>query len=117
MLGEEGFGIPHAIVTDGDRTKGRGYLGLARAYRLIGPFSQTEFGRGVLALRQSANAALEQNLLATAWADAIFIGLDTLELDVVPLLHREMKSAFADLARGASNVTEFSEAHRPCGKR
>lgn len=110
MLGESGFDIPHAIVTDGDRLQGRGYLGLARSCRLIGPARRTEFGKGLSALRESADAVLERNLLATAWANSIFIGGDTLELDVVPLLHQEMKSAYADLARVGSSRTEFGEA-------
>jgi putative ATP-dependent endonuclease of the OLD family len=111
MLATSGFRIPHAIATDGDRDKGKyGYLGLTRTYGLLDPDAQGEFRREFLELIKKADSEQEQRLLTTGWAASIFVGWDTLELDVAPLIGDQLKEAFADLSKDASSTAAFNEA-------
>jgi putative ATP-dependent endonuclease of OLD family len=133
-----GLHIRHVVVTDGDRSVGRGYLGLERASRLLPTPAETQLVEGVAALRSRQDdldgeenqdgedqdhdgeyqegeagdpddAGVEESDLEEVAADfGVFVGCETLELDLVTLLSAEMIAAYAELHVG--NTPRFRKA-------
>jgi len=102
LCSQEGLAIPHIIITDGDQWTGNGYLGLSRAARLISDGSQDVINEGVEALRQDAETSGAPTVNVNDLTDlaahgGIFVGVDTLEIDVARLLDTEMGAVHADL--------------------
>jgi putative ATP-dependent endonuclease of the OLD family len=124
LCGTDGLAITNFIVTDGDRDVGRGYLGLHQASRLAPRKTAKKLRAGVATLRsrdeetededdsawdenesedeEHEDNADEAELLDLAADAGIYIGNDTLELDLVPLLEDEMITAYAEIRRGTT---------------
>jgi putative ATP-dependent endonuclease of OLD family len=137
LCGTNGLAIPHVIVTDGDRGVGRGYLGLDRASRLAPSEEGRELRLGVATLRlrnedtpeddgesdqdddasegESDEHSVEEADLLDLAADAgIYVGNETLELDLAPLLKDEMITAYTEI-RGATAPRFASAVSRLAG--
>ncbi|GAA4101085.1 ATP-dependent endonuclease [Actinomadura miaoliensis] len=126
LLGPSGFNRPFSILTDGDATDTeeteiyRREPGLRRALdvlKILADDSVAEPFRDALnALRQqdlpTAGGPRDgrHNLVVTAAGFGIFVGPDTLETDLAPLLTAEMTAAFNDLATGARRRQNFAQA-------
>lgn len=126
LLGSDGLDVPHVIITDGDpvrRLRGeqrRVYAGLRRAAKLISEAGDSlspdsaDFGVPPSSLIDSIAedpSALLAVRLAAAEGD-VFVGLDTLEVDIAPMLEGEMLAAFGELQSSRVAVGSFNSAVR-----
>jgi putative ATP-dependent endonuclease of OLD family len=128
LCAPNGLDVPNLVVTDGDRGTDLGYLGLARVARLLSGRGRRLLNEGVAALRardeetdneddeEMLSAAEdgdestddedngdEPELITMASSAGIYVGSDTLEIDLVPLLADEMVAAYAELHSGKVN--------------
>lgn len=105
LLGRSGLDVPCVVVTDGDAAGdalGRGEAGLKRAARLHPDRERREQLAGAIAglpdaadeVYQAQRGALLDDL-ATA---GVFVGVQTLEVDLCELFGDEITSAFAQLS-------------------
>ena len=122
LCAPSGLTVPNVVVTDGDRSRGDRYLGLARAAELVVPSERSRVVAGVEQIRASRSAdsvsessedkrevsaeADEAQLIELAVESGVYVGVETMELDVVSLLKDEMVAAYGDLHTG--NVDVFS---------
>jgi putative ATP-dependent endonuclease of OLD family len=116
LLTEDGLGVPHVIITDGDpisHASGKYvYAGLKRAARLL----PDDEAPGIPLwmhidglLQQDGRADANEARLLAADGD-IFVGEQTLEVDLVPLPGTQMTQAHAELGASERQVTRFAEA-------
>ncbi|MFC4125205.1 ATP-dependent nuclease [Nocardia rhizosphaerae] len=117
LLGKDGLAIPYAILTDGDplRTSKRPEQGLARAAELLsdGP-ARTQVTEGVKQLIElekkdrDAGFDLRQSLQDICASHMIFVGDETLEIDLLPLVGNELVSAYSELAPSANSSANMA---------
>lgn len=113
LLGKAGLDVPNVVVTDGDPDAQDVPAGLRRGRRLLGPGP----------LRHAVDAALD----ASAFEEArdslakrrIYVGQQTLELDLLPeaaaamcSAHDELRQNEAARTRFKSNIELASENHK-----
>lgn len=117
LLGPSALNVPHVIVTDGDPfRRERGdirmvHSGLRRARRLM---PDDEPLRNLVDTITGSKIPVDPfsaRLRAAAEGD-VFVGTDTLEADIVPLLGQQMITAFAELRRPAGVIKDFTDAVR-----
>ena len=101
LLGHNGLDVPNVVITDGDPDSRNVPMGLSRGLRLLRP------GR----LRDTVDAALEaaafdevRNALAKG---RIYVGEQTLELDLLPAASTAMCSAHGELRRNEAARSRF----------
>lgn len=110
LLSEDGLNIPHAVLTDGDplRTSKSSELGLTRAAELLtDDADRARVTGGVKRLigfekDGSSDSALELRRLLQdeCAAKRIFVGDETLEIDLLPLMGGELVHAYGELTTG-----------------
>lgn len=134
LCAQNGLDLPNLLVTDGDRGTGLGYLGLARVARLLSGRERRLLTEGVAALRardeetddeddeellsaaedteedvdDDEDYSDEPKLIGMASRAGIYVGGDTLEIDLAPLLEDEMVAAYAQLH--VAKVDSFAAA-------
>ncbi|GAA1278528.1 ATP-dependent endonuclease [Streptomyces aureus] len=126
LLGPSGFNRPFSVLTDGDavdtedKEKYRRELGLKRALGLLKVLTDAatadtyEEALGVLQEQNlpdtGGSRTGRRDLVTTAAGFGIFVGPDTLETDLAPLLGKEMKATFNELANGRTRRENFAKA-------
>ena len=110
VLGVAGFSIPHVVISDGDRSVRPRYLGIRRAVKLVPEAAASELRDGVLALRKQEDVEKEQYLVALAAQYDVFLGKETLEVDLIPLLADEMVSSYQELPTSSTWSDRLSTA-------
>lgn len=107
LLGSAGLGVPHVILTDGDRDKDDGLQGIKRAVALVEPTGGPLLA-DVELLAQTPAASRDAAALATLAAAAakagVFVGEYTLETDLCALLGPEIEEALLLQGRRESLV-------------
>ena len=106
MLSGSGLSIPHVIVTDGDPRETKEvwvYDGLLRGVRLI---EDDEARTKIDALIAKQNNDGATKALAN---EGIFVGDDTLEIDLLASLAEEMKETYAEIS-SSSMAGKFSDS-------
>lgn len=105
ITSEDGWNIPRVVLTDGDPDDKGALAGLARGARLLDDQDEIQKAKSdqpddVAAVKKSLRAA------------GIFVGEQTLELDLVASLAKEMKESFVELvgARRKKTVGRFNDA-------
>ncbi|MEU1893858.1 ATP-dependent nuclease [Streptomyces pristinaespiralis] len=128
LLGPNGLNRPFSVLTDGDATdtdeteKYRREPGLARALELHGLISgtpeTTTFAlqlvevQGIDLPAGGGPRAGRQQLVEKAATLGVFVGPDTLETDIAPLLEQEMTAVFNEIVTGAQRCSNFAQALR-----
>ncbi|MEU4253062.1 AAA family ATPase [Amycolatopsis sp. NPDC026612] len=114
LLGETALAVPHVIVTDGDPLRNGKYVlaGLKRAARLLPPGDErNELMDAIATLLEYADPDVdtteEQQRLVP---HGIFVGVRTLELDLVPLLAAQLSAAHAELVTSPVLRDRFDDA-------
>ncbi|HEY3468871.1 MAG TPA: TOPRIM nucleotidyl transferase/hydrolase domain-containing protein [Amycolatopsis sp.] len=114
LLGEKALAVPHVIVTDGDPLRNGEYVlaGLKRAARLLPPGDErNELIDAIATLIEYADPDVdtteEQQRLVP---HGIFVGVRTLELDLVPLLAAQLSAAHAELVTSSVLRDRFDDA-------
>ncbi|WP_158104146.1 ATP-dependent nuclease [Amycolatopsis pretoriensis] len=114
LLGEKALAVPHVIVTDGDPLRNGEYVlaGLKRAARLLPPGDErNELMDAIATLIEYADPDVdtteEQQRLVP---HGIFVGVRTLELDLVPLLAAQLSAAHAELVTSLVLRDRFDDA-------
>ncbi|MET9001761.1 AAA family ATPase [Amycolatopsis sp. NPDC004169] len=114
LLGEKALAVPHVIVTDGDPLQNGEYVlaGLKRAARLLPPGDElNELMDAIATLIEYADPDVdtteEQQRLVP---HGIFVGVRTLELDLVPLLAAQLSAAHAELVTSSVLRDRFDDA-------
>lgn len=132
LLGETALGVFHVVITDGDRSKKKGFDGLRRAQDLVTPVTRADLTSLLERLGpdesvdvdldaaeaqpvdvdplEAGHSEWQARLLAAA--DGVFVGHDTLELDIVSLLADSMIDAVCDLTSSAVTAENFAAAVR-----
>lgn len=96
LCASNGLDVANLVVTDGDRDVGRGFLGLERAARLATGARRKRLRSALAALREQGGD-VEAEAVDLARDDQSYVGRETLELDLAPLLEEEMTGAWGDL--------------------
>jgi len=118
LLGAHALGVPHVIITDGDParqvsgTEKYVFAGLRRASKLFQDGDNAEVPLDMLIgdlVHQGASGDPTVARLVAANRD-VFVGLQTLEVDITPLLSAEMIEAYSELAVSAISVRRFRSA-------
>jgi putative ATP-dependent endonuclease of OLD family len=115
LLGPSALNVPHVIVTDGDPIRTGDYVlaGLARAAKLV------PAGEARIALKEQVKALIEAGattdpiaarLMALKYG--VFVGIQTLEVDIAPLLADEMIAAHGELQTSPTLIAKFRNAVR-----
>lgn len=113
VLADDALSVPHAIVTDGDRTKKGKYVlaGLRRAAALSPKGAAND--EAIRVVDALIEAGPEADII-TARCDAadrkVYVGVRTLEVDIAPLLADQMISAMHDLESSADLRAKFTDA-------
>lgn len=97
LFSPDGFNVPHVIVTDGDQTAGKGWLGYKRAAPLVGGETGEWIDECVTYLRMGGEGADHEAIVDAASAAGVFIGTYTLEVDLCALFGDELAAAIDDL--------------------
>jgi putative ATP-dependent endonuclease of OLD family len=107
LLGDDGLDIPHAILTDGDplRTSDRREQGLGRAAALLTDAATRErVTIGVAMLIQLEDDHewdeahdMRRSLQQLCAGEGIYVGDETLEIDLLPLIGVELLAAYEEL--------------------
>jgi len=113
MLSADALNVPHVIVTDGDpvRREEVVHAGLARAVKLLPAGTDCA----------DMQAEVDKSIEAGATGDTvparvmamklgIFVGQQTLEIDVTPLLAAQMIAAHGELETSPGLITRFEQA-------
>ena len=109
LLGSDGLDVPSAVLTDGDPLRNSvtsAEQGLKRAARLLhDAVRRQKVTSGAARLIELAEegtptevAELRSELQDICALEDVYVGDDTLELDLLPLLGDELVEAFAELA-------------------
>lgn len=106
LLGPDALDIPHVVVTDGDAsgdTAGRREAGLRRGIRLHAPpgpgrNALTQRLKELVGGRVPDYSAERGDLANTIRASFIFVGRQTLEVDVTSLFPDEVNAAFTEVS-------------------
>lgn len=118
LLGAGALGVPHVIITDGDPisqvngTEKRVYAGLRRASNLIWDGDAAEVPLDTLVgdlVDQGASGDPTIARLAAANED-VFVGMQTLEVDIAPLLSAQMIETYGELRQSSKAVARFRSA-------
>jgi putative ATP-dependent endonuclease of the OLD family len=119
LLGPNALDVPHVIVTDGDPVRRVReetqyvYAGLRRAAKLAPETEGSANPLSELIDRMTGGDSPDRlstaRLWAADWGD-VFVGLETLEIDIVPLLAYDMIDAFADFGKSAEATDSFNAA-------
>jgi putative ATP-dependent endonuclease of OLD family len=114
LLGASALDVPHVIVTDGDPKTKKGiyrYAGLRRAANLFpeGP-EQDALRQEATKLSQLGEQADTWSARRTAMTAGVFVGGDTLEVDIASLLAQQMIDAHSQLETSASLLSQFDGA-------
>lgn len=138
LLADDALGVFHVVLTDGDRSKRKRFDGLRRAQDIVSPATQaslaamldllspdkaededldalgeqTAVGSSGTGIDSQGVRELELQARLLAATDGVFVGLDTLELDVVPLLADSMIDAVCDLTTSDVTAERFASAIR-----
>jgi putative ATP-dependent endonuclease of OLD family len=114
LLGSDGLDIPHVIVTDGDAAedaRGVREAGLKRAAKLItDPDRASELADEIKAL-PDADAAdyldARGPLVLELASHDVFVGRQTLEVDMCTMFSDELRDSFAELVAGRRTRGRF----------
>lgn len=115
LLGPKALNVPHAIITDGDPVRRvrdgvrSVHSGLRRAMSLIPGDQPLRKLVNVITAGKTPGDPFGARLRAASTGD-VFIGSDTLEVDIVPLLGQQMIAAFGELGRSAASARSFNAA-------
>jgi putative ATP-dependent endonuclease of the OLD family len=109
LLQRNALSIPHVVVTDGDPLRQGDYVlaGLARAVKLAPAMSRSTLANAVKKLVEAGESADASSARADAMAFDVFVGVRTLEPDIVPLLARQMIDAHAELETSTTKAAKF----------
>ncbi|MEU7746716.1 AAA family ATPase [Nonomuraea sp. NPDC049158] len=113
LLGPDALNIPHVIITDGDPYGKDSYVfgGLARAATLLpSKAQQEELSAIVQGLIKDGEAADPTGARRDVTRADIFVGQQTLEVDIAPLLYEQMCDAHQELEESSSLVAKFDQA-------
>ncbi|MFB7716239.1 ATP-dependent endonuclease [Nocardia sp. NPDC056100] len=129
LLSKNGLDIPYAVLTDGDplRTSESPELGFRRAAELLSDQQQRtqvyEAVQDLIKLEKDdpdAAIVLRRSLQRLCANDLIFVGDETLEIDLLALIGSEMISAYSELSSGherrAANMARDILRLLPIGK-
>ena len=115
LLGTDALDVPHVIITDGDPIRAGDYAlaGLTRAAKLVpeGP-ARTALNAQVKSLIKAGAAADPLPARLMALENDIFVGIQTLEVDIAPLLAEVMIAAHAELETSSTLIAKFEAAVR-----
>jgi len=106
LLSTSGLSIPNVVVTDGDKRHtddGDVYDGSKRGARLLDDKDRKRQTREMI---QKGEYDKVDELLTE---EGIFVGHDTLEIDILPKLSEEIKETYSEF-RGETTTQKFSEA-------
>jgi putative ATP-dependent endonuclease of the OLD family len=115
ILRPNALNVPHVVLTDGDPARRGQYVlsGLSRAAKLLSLTKDRE------RLHEMVRDLVDEGLTADtgpardmAMRRGVFVGVDTLEPDLAPLLGEEMIDAYAELDDSADMVKKFASAVR-----
>lgn len=115
LLHRDALHVPHVIITDGDPFSRDKYVaaGLARATKLTThASSRREFTERVKELIAEGPTGDTSDARHRAARDDVFVGVDTLEPDLAPLLADEMIAAHAQLEPSPDLQTQYAAAAR-----
>lgn len=107
LLSKSGLAIPNAVMTDGDPRESKGKIvsaGLQRGIRLI---SSTKTREQIQAMWDAGDQIEVQKGLAS---QGIFVGEDTLEVDLLDQFSDEMKETYSELRNSEKANQNFSAA-------
>jgi len=113
LLRRNALNVPHVVITDGDPRRGGGYAlaGLTRAVKLIPQRAARQtLDTAVKDLVNAGDSADTTSARAAAMAFDIFVGVNTLEPDVAPLLAEQMIEAHDELEDSDDLVKKFDRA-------
>jgi putative ATP-dependent endonuclease of OLD family len=115
LLGPSALNVPHVVVTDGDPMRAGDYVlaGLARAARLIPEGeARTALNEQVKALIKAGATTDPMPARLMALEHGVFVGAQTLEVDISPLLAEEMIAAHGELETSPPLIAKFESAVR-----
>jgi putative ATP-dependent endonuclease of OLD family len=115
LLGADVLNVPHVIVTDGDPVRAEKYVlaGLTRAVKLLPEGAdRTALDAQVNALLAEGTSADTTPVRIAVSESDLFVGIDTLEPDIAPLLAAQMIAAHAELEDSPTLVKSFGTAVR-----
>ncbi|MEU4368229.1 ATP-dependent nuclease [Micromonospora chersina] len=113
LLGQPALNIPDVVVTDGDPFSGKRYVaaGLTRAAKFAYTNElEQEITAQVTALMAAGGKTDPTDARLAAMKSNVFVGVDTLEPDLAPLLADEMIAAYQELDDSDSLVGQFTAA-------
>lgn len=110
LLAPKGLGVPSLVLTDGDRTAHRGFLGLLRAARLSRDKELSNaVTEGVTALRTLGPDRAQENALREQLGQAgLFVGRNTLETDIIALFGNELRVALQEFYKTKPVLDEIA---------
>jgi putative ATP-dependent endonuclease of OLD family len=102
LLGDDSLDIPHLVITDGDAdadTQGRTEAGLRRGAKLLPALGLVEGVRALGDLGELERTAARSALVETLAAAGVFVGDQTLEVDLCGLVPGLVVLAFDELSQ------------------
>src|SRR5262249_44559839 len=115
LLGPAALNIPHVVLTDGDPWSDGNHVlaGLTRAAKLAPPgHAATEFADEVARLAEGGTSMDTTSARKQAAGWDVFVGTNTLEIDLASLLATQMITAHSELGTSGSLQTKFNDAVR-----
>jgi putative ATP-dependent endonuclease of OLD family len=114
LLARDALNVPHVIVTDGDPVRKGAYVlgGLRRAARLMpdgAARSDLDDSIGLAVGNDTIDVTSERQKAARM---GLFVGVNTLEVDIAPLLVSQMIDAHTELSRSSNLRAKFDAAAR-----
>ncbi len=115
LLGAMALDVPQVIITDGDpvRDGKHVYAGIARAVNLCpaGP-AKDALANQLSALIEAGAGADVASARVGAMAADVFVGVQTLEIDIAALLADQMTKAHAEIETSQNLIGSFDQAVR-----
>jgi putative ATP-dependent endonuclease of OLD family len=115
MLGPRALNVPHVVITDGDpvREDKHVYAGIARAVKLCpdGPAKDALANQVTDLIKTGAGADPAPARIGAMAAD-VFVGVQTLEIDIAALLADQMIKAHVELETSQNLIGSFDKAVR-----
>lgn len=115
LLWRNALNVPHVVITDGDPVRSGEYVlaGLARAVKLIANRTAREsLDAEIKSLVKVGDSTDTTSARAQATTFGIFVGVQTLEPDVAPLLAEQMIEAHEELETSDELAKKFDRAVR-----
>jgi putative ATP-dependent endonuclease of OLD family len=109
LLSNDGLSIPSVVITDGDPTENKTKdrmerVGLKRGCRLM--YDEIARKKALEILEEGSESDVQSSLAA----GGIFVGRNTLEIDLLEVFSTEMKSVYAELRNSEKAVAKFNAA-------